>query len=430
MRQLNYYHRSNDFKTTIFVTLALGAIYEGYKLLDHVGKKIIDKKMNPGNSKPDRVEEHRQMKQIDFEYMQKSEEYKRSLVESEVNKGKITTKINKLNDMIHKPHLQGEESMLVPGLIKLGDMCIIFSLPGTGKSALITQMAFGIDRGVQPYSLSASANIKRTPQPVIIYDAEQEEEDYQDRYGNGEDDYPDITIVNDCEFDNTDDFIEDLNEKIEDVAPNSNCTIIIDNISAICPSSNAKQAKYFFDRIKQVRNEAKNEGRYITFIIVAHTTKIDVYRSINLDSLAGSSYLARLFKNIMVLSKTKFGEEVKMLKVVKRRWGKMPSKVTLLNMKEKPYLHFEFKSEIEESEALPLRPKGNKDDVELEADDVADEDKIIHPDQKMTDHQVAEAIARVERKECTWNQIADEYGISRQCLTRRVKKYKQEHPKK
>ena len=45
MRQLNYYHRSNDFKTTIFVTLALGAIYEGYKLLDHVGKKIIDKKM-------------------------------------------------------------------------------------------------------------------------------------------------------------------------------------------------------------------------------------------------------------------------------------------------------------------------------------------------------------------------------------------------
>ena len=46
MRQLNYYHRSNDFKTTIFVTLALGAIYEGYKLLDHVGKKIIDKKMN------------------------------------------------------------------------------------------------------------------------------------------------------------------------------------------------------------------------------------------------------------------------------------------------------------------------------------------------------------------------------------------------
>ena len=147
MRQLNYYHRSNDFKTTIFVTLALGAIYEGYKLLDHVGKKIIDKKMNPGNSKPDRVEEHRQMKQIDFEYMQKSEEYKRSLVESEVNKGKITTKINKLNDMIRRPHLQGEESMLVPGLIKLGDMCIIFSLPGTGKSALITQMAFGIDRG-------------------------------------------------------------------------------------------------------------------------------------------------------------------------------------------------------------------------------------------------------------------------------------------
>ena len=174
--------------------------------------------MNPGNSKPDRVEEHRQMKQIDFEYMQKSEEYKRSLVESEVNKGKITTKINKLNDMIRRPHLQGEESMLVPGLIKLSDMCIIFSLPGTGKSALITQMAFGIDRGVQPYSLSASANIKRAPQPVIIYDAEQEEEDYQDRYGNGEDDYPDITIVNDCEFDNTDDFIEDLNEKFKDVA--------------------------------------------------------------------------------------------------------------------------------------------------------------------------------------------------------------------
>ena len=99
-------------------------------------------------------------------------------------------------------------------------------------------------------------------------------------------------------------------------------------------------------------------------------------------------------------------------------------------MKEKPYLHFEFTGEIEESEALPLRPKGNKDDVELEANDVADEDRIIHPDQKMTDHQVAEAIARVESRQCTWQQIADEYGISRQCLTKRVKKYKQGHPKK
>ena len=64
------------------------------------------------------------------------------------------------------------------------------------------------------------------------------------------------------------------------------------------------------------------------------------------------------------------------------------------------------------------------------AEDIADEDRIIHPDQKMTDHQVAKAIERVGRKEFTWQQIADEYGISRQCLSRRVKKYKQEHPKK
>ena len=185
-------------------------------------------------------------------------------------------------------------------------------------------------------------------------------------------------------------------------------------------------AEKFIAGAERIQAIAREKNIMLTFLVAAHTDEINNWKPLTSVEIKGGDKLYQQAGSVYTIRKERRGYRYfQSLKSPKGSADSGKVVVAKFAKKDDGFTYMEYVDELKETEALPMKPKPE----ETIAEDIADEDRIIHPDQKMTDHQVAKAIERVGRKEFTWQQIADEYGISRQCLSRRLKKYKQEHPK-
>lgn len=258
---------------------------------------------------------------------------------------------------------ESSQRELLAGLFRPGERVVIFSRTGQGKSTFVTQLGITVATGCQS-DIVPSARTTHIPQSVILYDAEQDYEDMHDRYGKYGFEFPHrLRRINDCYFDSAKALGNDIARRSEKLM--SDTLIVIDNITAICPTFAAEKARDFYRVLQNIQIKAKGRSVTITFVLVGHTTKDYSGGPIELGHLAGSSNIVNFATSVYALAATRFGESIRMLKVLKSRKGPKEGKVSILQVTDSPYLHFQYVRDENEADALPVLRKGqnqNSDD--------------------------------------------------------------------
>jgi RecA-family ATPase len=218
------------------------------------------------------------------------------------------------------------KSFLVGSLIKEEDVAILFSGPENGKSVFSIQMADKISRGESLFSglLRNECGQKK----VVYFDFELTLSDYKNRYTDGAGNkYPFlgegwfVRVGNDDKNPQT--FAEIANNmerilvrNIELHKPN---VVFIDNITAMSNGStaDAEVSRKIMDLLLLLKKKYK-----LTVIVLAHTPKrYDISKPLSLSDLAGSFLLAAYADSVIVIGRSKMGNNVKYLLQLKARSG-------------------------------------------------------------------------------------------------------------
>jgi hypothetical protein len=133
-----------------------------------------------------------------------------------------------------------------------------------------------------------------------------------------------------------------------------------------------------------IESAKREKGTDLTFVLVAHTNKEGYGVSIGTEHLKGTSKVADYADLVLAIGPTRFGKQIKMLKVLNNR--NEPEPETILVMKKvdsPPLLHFEPVREMCEEDALPKKAKYAKkpcfaedEDNEQPTEKFTHEDKV------------------------------------------------------
>ena len=252
-------------------------------------------------------------------------------------------------------------------LFYAGDIVFLFSVANKGKTIAGIQMAMDLASGAK--STMTPSDDTSSLQRTIYFNFEMRKEQLKRRYFNSDEKtvYPDNLELVFCNgvFNSPNDMLDDLALRVEQA--NEDTTIFIDTITDICPSFFANESAKVIGSLRTIQENAKrNNGIRITFVLLGHAIKKNAWERIEMRDLSGSSNQANLADSVLAIGVTKFGKDVRYLKVLKARNDELNEKVFVEKTVATPYLHFEFNGEMEESEVLPLKPSNKKSELVLE----------------------------------------------------------------
>ena len=326
-----------------------------------------------------------------------------------------------LNEVCAKTNIDFSRLQICGKLLCKGDTLVIYSSDGEGKSTLAMGMCIDIANGSKTHLLpDDKIQYKQEPQRVYYFDAELSDDDIQLRYGKHDFHFPE----NLKRFSSTYESVTEMFDHIEELANNekSDVTICIDNLSAIIPTASSKAYHDLFSRQKKIKDDAKANGYYVTFIIIAHTTKTK--RGQVNETFYGSSHLGNLSASRIAFLPTRFGDEYKMLKVQKNRKMSNDGNVIIVKRVSTPYLHFEYHDVMQEAEAVPLKQKTIKiSSATPETGDFIKKQKA--PNQKVTPEKEEKIIAMFSKgmKQST---MASKLHLSTKTVHRTLERLKKE----
>lgn len=239
-----------------------------------------------------------------------------------------------------------------------GDLCCIYSPTGQGKSTLVMQMLIAMASG-------KNAGIVKDNKPdykshvVYLYDSELTKEDFQVRYGKSGLDLSNIRMMQSSNFYEIEKLIVNIKNTIE--KETHDCVVAIDNMTDMFPRLKEEQVRQFKYSLNRIQKDASDRGVTVTFIVVHHSVKNSKGKGV--QEMAGSVNWNRLFKTVIAISSSDFGDDYKILKVEKDRSASKRNNIILKRV-ESPYLHFEYY--LEESEIL------SSQDIEAEMPEFID----------------------------------------------------------
>lgn len=295
------------------------------------------------------------------------------------------------------------QEYLIPKLICPGDISVLVSPPGKGKSILGVQ--FGIEiAGERICELFPRKDTAKAGHRVLYYDAEMETNERVQRYGNIKS--PDLLSWFHTKGTSTVYYF--LDYCMDRIAKYSgDITIVLDNISAIFPKLTDEDAVNLYKGFKTLQIRGKDNGRDITFILVTHTTK-SFSGEPDLSDVAGTVYLTRFAKTVIAISSHSKIPELSVLSVIKCRNGKETNPKYTLKKVEEPYLHFELVCDGIYEEGTSTTSDEKKDQVPKEKE------------KRLTDEQIQEAREMVKNG-ATKMDVARHFGISRPTLDKYLK---------
>lgn len=345
---------------------------------------------------------------------------KQNTISSQATIQVIPPKAETLNEVCARQSVGSDDLQLCGKLLCKGDTLVIYSSDGEGKSTLAMGMCIDIANGSKTHLLSEQeVPYKLNQQRVYYFDAELSDDDINMRF-NPNYHYPD-TLKRISHVYNS---VQELFDSIENLVYNekSDVTICIDNLSAIIPTYSVKEYRDLFLRQNSIKEKARANGFYVTFIIITHTTKT-VPGHIN-ENFYGSAYLGNLSASRIALLPTRFGEDYKMLKVQKNR--KMPKDGNVIVVKRvtTPYLHFEYHDVMQEAEAAPLKQKTVKISSATQTTGTSIQ-KQKAPNQKVT-HEKEEKIIAMLSKGMKQSTIANKLHLSTKTVHRTIARLKTE----
>lgn len=285
---------------------------------------------------------------------------------------------------------------LVGSLLYRGDLALLVSNPGVGKSAMGYDMADSIAKGMES-KLFHEPQGHQSPQTVYYFDAEMNSDDMGERYPQGlSENFVRIPVKTPRR--NVYYLLKDIIEIIglDDIT--SDKTLVIDNITA---AAFKMDAKVLLAGLKSIQAMFEKEGCRLTAIVVVHTTKEAKDRP-ELEDVAGSADLTRLTTKVLFLNPTEH-EGVVRINDGKHRATKK-NKDLIVKLKGgvgfDENLHFEAAENVMSEEELQK--------LMDELDDNAPK-KPGRP-QKLSEDEIAEIIEELSEG-ATIKSLAKKYGV-------------------
>lgn len=248
-----------------------------------------------------------------------------------------------------------------------GEVAILFSNTGKGKSILGVQIAEGIASGRK------ILNLETTQHKVIYFDFELSTKAFQRRYTNLEgfsyqfsNNFIRVEIDRNKELESEEKTFEELiissiKFQIEKTLAE---VIIIDNITFL--SATNEKSKEALALMKLILDLSRK--RNLAILLIAHTPKRDIYKPIQLEDLAGSKALSNFTDVCFCIGESVKGSNVRYIKQLKNR--NYPIDFHEMNVmeceivKENNFLQFKLVDFNSEEEHLKKVKEESDDQVE------------------------------------------------------------------
>ncbi len=204
-----------------------------------------------------------------------------------------------------------------------GELAVLFSDTGAGKSILATQIAQSVASGVGVGGLDLDVPSQR----VIYFDLELTREQFDRRYSNDDPDAPAkfpfhrnfIRSQPRAYHQLPDDFgseTEFITDSIVRLVRFTEATVvIIDNITWL---NNSSQTGNAAPRIMKALARIRREYG-LSILVLAHTPKRYAAWPFTLNDLQGSKMIANFADSVLALGRSRLGPEVRYLKCLKQR---------------------------------------------------------------------------------------------------------------
>lgn len=312
----------------------------------------------------------------------------------------VTREERSIFDIVNNPTATSNIS-LIRNYVTPGGITMIYSPDGNGKSCISSQICLHIAKGEPCLFLPEEEREPLEQQYVLSYDIETEDDDFVERYGGIAEELPKdrLKVISDG-FSNLDEFFNDLVKRIDSLE--GNVFVNMDSLSTALPSMYGNESYVFFKRLKELQRRYKNnEGRYITVLIINHSTK-------DQDVFWGDSRIGNITSCRLALLPCDKGDEYKIVKVEKLRKKGCKESFIIKRVAE-PWLHFEYYSSLSTDQSN---------------DSVSSEKTVKHKGTKLTT-EVATRLDKLLTKQLPYKEIAKELRLSTKTIQRYVKEKKE-----
>ena len=280
-----------------------------------------------------------------------------------------------------------------------GEVAILFSNTGKGKSILAVQLADGITKGYPIITLDVYKQI------AIYFDFELSTKAFQRRYSDESEnsyqfsnDFVRVEIDRNKHLESDDKSFEELIiESIKFQVEKSNAqVVIIDNITFL--SATNEKSKEALSLMKLILDLSRKKS--LAILLIAHTPKRDIFKPIQLEDLAGSKALSNFCDTVFCIGESIKGSKIRYIKQLKNR--NYPIEFHENNViecevvKENSFLQFKF---------VDI----NSEDEHLRKNNVESDDRI-------------EEIMELKNKDLSNVEIAKRLGVSESAIRRRINK--------
>ena len=280
-----------------------------------------------------------------------------------------------------------------------GEVAILFSNTGKGKSILGVQLANAIAKGENILEQKSFKQIS------IYFDFELSSKAFQMRYTDNFDasytfsqDFYRVEIDRDKELETEEKSFEELIiDSIKFQVEKSKAqVVIIDNITFLSASN--EKSKEALALMKLILNLSRKKN--LAILLIAHTPKRDIYKPIQLEDLAGSKALSNFCDVVFCIGESVKGSKIRYIKQLKNR--NFPLEFHENNVieceivKENSFLQFKYLGTSTEDSHL-RKIESNNDSIE--------------------------DILELKKQEFSNVEIGKRLGISESAVRRRLKKY-------
>jgi len=255
-----------------------------------------------------------------------------------------------------------------------GELCIMFADTNLGKSILAVQIGNSISRGEQINEFK----LETKKQPILYFDFELSEKQFENRYSNnftdhyfinGENDNfiraeinPDKFSYKEHKFESFEAFLYFSLEKA--IADTQAKVLIIDNITYL--KDETEKAKSALPLMKYMQALKKKYG--LSILVLAHTPKRNLSKPITRNDLQGSKMLINFADSAFAIGESSVDNNMRYLKQIKARNTEIiyhSENVCVCEIvKPRNFLQFEFLNFATEQEHLKKETESDKSELE------------------------------------------------------------------